>query len=318
MFLKSGIDALGLDDRTAEGRSKINRLKEGVISDLIDRALIEAEARRRNLSPSDVALSKAYQKAVSEMGGEASYRAYLSENGLTDDEFRQMTLQETYGELLRDSLNKDVAVSEDEIRDFYEKEKTNTSLADLFNQPERVSARHILVSARPSEIASEIQWKEKQKFTKTEIDRRVAREITARRARAEAILAKVRSGADFDRLAQEYSDDAATKNRGGDLGSFKRNSHVAQFDDVAFALKEGETSGVVQTEYGFHIIKVIEHQPARLRTLGEARPATQQELLARKQAAHLRAWLEARRREGDIRIEPVYRTQQHEALGRSR
>jgi parvulin-like peptidyl-prolyl isomerase len=312
-YVKNGIDSLSLDERTAEGRAKIDRLKEGVVSDLIDRALIEAECRRRKLVPEEGAFKQAYEKAVAEMGGERPYRAYLSESGLNDAEFMQTTRQNVFGELLRNELNKEVSVNDAEIEDFYTRESRNPAFESLFNEQERVTARHILVAARSSQIASDIQWKEK--MSKSDLDRRVAQEIASRRRRAEAILARVRTWSDFDRLAKEYSDDPATRERGGNLGSFTRNTHTTPFDEAAFSLKAGQVSRVVETEYGFHIIKVTEHPPVRLRTLGEARSPIHEHLLARKQAAHLNAWLERRRREADIQINSAYRFGQLQAAG---
>ena len=313
MYLKNGIDSLSLDERTAEGRAKIDRLKEGVVSDLIDRALIEAECRRRKLVSEEGAFKQAYEWAVAEMGGERPYRAYLSENNLTDEEFKQTTRQNVYGELLRSELDKEVSLNDAEVADFYEREWHNSAFEKLFNEPERVSARHILIAARTSQVASDIQWKEK--LSKSDLDRRVAREMAARRRRAEAILARVRSGGDFARVAKEYSDDPATRDRGGDLGSFTRNTHTSPFDEAAFRLKAGQTSGVVETEYGFHIIKVTAHSPARLRALDEARLAIHEHLLAHKRAAHLKAWLEGERREADIQINPAYRFGELQAAG---
>lgn len=313
MYVKNGIDSLSLDERTVEGRAKIDRLKEGVVSDLIDRALIEAECRRRKLVSPDDVFKQAYEKAVAEMGGERPYRTYLSENNLTDEEFRQTTRQNVYGEALRNELNKEVSVNDVEAADFYARESHNRALERLFNQQERVSARHILIAARNSQIASDIQWKEK--VSKSDLDRRVTSEIAARRRRAEAILARARAGVEFDRLAKEYSDDVATSARGGDLGSFTFNTHTTPFDEAAFGLNAGQLSGIVETDYGFHIIKVTEHTPARLRTFDESRSEIREHLLARKQAAHLRAWLDSRRREADIQINPAYRFGQLQAVG---
>jgi parvulin-like peptidyl-prolyl isomerase len=304
MYLKNDIDSLVLDGRTPEGKAQIERLKEGIVADLVDRALIEAECRRRHLTASDTAFAEAYQKAVSEFGSERAYRSYLSENNLTDEEFRLTTRQNVYGELLRNELDKEVSVNDAEIADFYARESHNPAFEKLFNEQERVTARHILVAARASQIASDIQG---EKLIKSELDRRVAREIAARHSRAEAILARARAGSDFGRLAKEYSDDFATRERGGDLGSFTRNTHTAPFDEAAFGVKAGQISPIVETEYGFHIIKVIAHSMARLRTLNESRSAIQEDLLGRKRAAHLRAWLEGRRREADIRLDPAYR-----------
>jgi parvulin-like peptidyl-prolyl isomerase len=304
MYLKNDIDSLVLDGRTPEGNAKIERLKEGIVSDLVDRALIEAECRRRHLSASDATFAEAYQKATGEFGSERAYRSYLAENKLTDEEFRQTTRQNVYGELLRNELDKEVSVDDAEIADFYTRESHSPAFEKLFNEQERVSARHILVAARSSQIASDILATER--LIKKDLDRRVAQEIAARRRRAEAILARARTG-DFGRLAKEQSDDFATRDRGGDLGSFTRNTHTTPFDEAAFSLKSGEVSGLVETEYGFHIIKVTEHSPARLQTLGESRSAIREHLLARKQAAHLRAWLEGRRREAEIQINALYR-----------
>jgi len=308
MYLKNDIDSLVLDSRTPEGKAKIERLKEGIVSDLVDRALIEAECRRRDLTASDAAFAEAYQKAIGEFGSERAYRSYLSKNNLSDEEFRLTTTQNVYGELLRNELDKEVRVNDAEIADFYSRESHNRAFEKLFNEQERVSARHILVAARSSQIASDIQGAEK--LSKSDLDRRVTQEIAARRRRAEAILVRARTGGDFGRLAKEYSDDFATRDRGGDLGSFTRDTHTTPFDEAAFRLKSGQVGGIVETEYGFHIIKVTEHSPARLRTLSESRSEIQEHLLAHKRAAHLRAWLEARRREADIRLDPAYRLSQ--------
>jgi parvulin-like peptidyl-prolyl isomerase len=104
---------------------------------------------------------------------------------------------------------------------------------------EEVSARHILVmhtgsKARPPGVT---------------------RSREEARARAQECLVKLRAGGDFSELAREFSDDPGTLDRGGDLGSFRRESMVEAFSKAAFALQVGEVSEVVETPYGFHIIK---------------------------------------------------------------
>jgi parvulin-like peptidyl-prolyl isomerase len=312
MYLRNGIDALGLSDKTDEGRGKIELLKEGIVSELIDRALIEAEVARRRLPISDKALTQQYEKTVAQMGGRDGYRAYLAEHGLTDEEFRQTIAQEIYGQLLQAELNKEVSVNELEIQEFYNKERNNPRLGDLFNDPERVHARHILIDARRSQIARDIE--SAAPISKPEVEQRVAGEMAKRRNLAAALLERLRLGGDFQRLALEYSDDPGTRSRGGDLGLFRHNAHTVRFDDAAFALKPGRLSDIVETEYGYHIIQVTEHLRERLRTLDETRSAIHEQLLARKQAANLRAWLETRRSEANIQIDPVYRVGQLHAI----
>src|SRR5437588_1422641 len=131
MYLKNGIEALGLSDKTDEGRRKIELLKEGIISELIDRRLIDSEVSRRNLLVPEKSLAAAYEKSVAEMGGEENYSRYLSEHALTDEEFRQTVSDEVESQLLREELNKEVSVTESEVTDFFNTQKNNSSLADI-------------------------------------------------------------------------------------------------------------------------------------------------------------------------------------------
>jgi parvulin-like peptidyl-prolyl isomerase len=314
MYLKNGVAALGLTDKSDEGRKKIEALKEGIIAELIDRALIEAEARRRDLSISEERFDKTYKARVAEMGGDELYRAYLADSGVNDEEFRQIVRGEIYGEMLQQELGKEVSVAQSEEQEFYDKEKANPKFENLFKEAERVRASHILINARRSQIASEIR--SKANLDKAATDAKVAEEMNRRRARASAILAKAKAGADFAALARENSDDPGSRDRGGDLGLFTRNTHTAKFDESAFAMKPGQVSGVIETEYGYHIIKVAEHKPERVRSFDEVRASIEQQVRARKLAEHLTRWLEARRREAAINVTPFYRVGQFQANGK--
>lgn len=88
---------------------------------------------------------------------------------------------------------------------------------------------------------------------------------------AESVLAKVNAGGDFAALARQYSEDEGSKDRGGDLDFFARGAMVKEFEDAAWAMKPGETSGLVKTPYGYHIIRVTDHRDATTRTLEEVR-----------------------------------------------
>lgn len=101
-----------------------------------------------------------------------------------------------------------------------------------------VSARHILVSYEGAERSS------------------ATRSQGEARTRAEEILAMIKSGKTVEELAPEYSDDAGSKDKGGDLGQFEKGVMTAKFEEAAFALNVGETSEIVETDFGFHIINV--------------------------------------------------------------
>jgi peptidyl-prolyl cis-trans isomerase D len=124
------------------------------------------------------------------------------------------------------------------------------NLNTQFTHPEQVRARHILIALPPD--ASPAQQ-------------------AAAKARAEEVLQKVKSGGDFAKLAQQYSDDPGTKDRGGELGYFARGEMVKPFEDAAFKLSPGQLT-VIRSPYGYHVLQLEEIKKARQETLEEARP----------------------------------------------
>jgi peptidyl-prolyl cis-trans isomerase D len=108
-------------------------------------------------------------------------------------------------------------------------------------------------------------------------------QVSKTRGEAEKVLAEARKkGADFAELAKKYSQDAASVQKGGDLGLFNREKMVPAFGDAAFSMKAGEISDLVRTPFGFHIIKVEEVQPEKTTSLDEARPEIEMTLKKEK------------------------------------
>jgi len=164
-----------------------------------------------------------------------------------------------------DSYMKDVQVTSDEIADYYNENQAQ------YEQEAEVKARHILF--RVNEKAPE-------------------EEVAKVEAEAQKVLAEAKSkGADFTELVKKYSQ-APDAEKGGDLGYFTRDRMVPAFAEAAFALKAGEVSEVVRTQYGFHIIKVEDVRPARTIPLEEAR--SEIELNLKRQRAKDIAYEKAR------------------------
>jgi peptidyl-prolyl cis-trans isomerase D len=122
-----------------------------------------------------------------------------------------------------------------------------------FQTPEQVRASHILLNTGGKDEA-------------------------AVRKQAEEILAQVKAGSDFAALARKYSEDPGTKDKGGDLDFFPRGQMVPEFEKIAFSLPPGQISDLVKSQFGIHIIKVVEKRPAVTRSLEEARAQIQQML----------------------------------------
>ena len=134
--------------------------------------------------------------------------------------------------------------SEKEISDYY-----NRNLKSRFTHPDQVSARHILI------IVPEGATEE---------------EKASSRAKAEDVLKQLKSGGDFAKLAEKYSQDPSTRLKGGDLGAFARGQMIKPFEDAAFKMKPGEV-GIVETRFGYHVVRVDAVIPAHTDTLAQAR-----------------------------------------------
>ncbi|HET6890868.1 MAG TPA: peptidylprolyl isomerase [Pyrinomonadaceae bacterium] len=301
MYLKNGQEALGLDPNTDEGRSKLDQLREGIVSDLIDRMLIAEEAERRGLSITAEQMAEAEQRAIAELGGDQKYDSYLASHRMSRDQYREVVRMQVYGQMLRNELNKGLTVSDNEIKAYYKARQHEPR----FQRPERVTAAHILIAARPNLI--EKQLAQSKNLSGEALASAVREEMAARRRRAEELRTKTAAGVDFAALAREASDDPGTKARGGDLGTFARDSHPRAFDDVAFSLQPGKVSAVVQTEYGFHIIKVSAYERARTETLAEATPEIRSILMEMREAERLAEWLKNARRRASVRINEPFR-----------
>lgn len=149
--------------------------------------------------------------------------------------------------LLQEYMNNKIASlkkpGDKEIEAYYRDHKADFIVAPM------VKARHILIRTDPK--------------MKPE-------EVNAARSKAEGVLKEIAAGADFTQLVAKYSEDEGSRSQNGDLGFFTRDQMVPEFSDAAFNLKKGEVSKVVQTPFGFHIIKVDDVAPEKQMELKDA------------------------------------------------
>lgn len=143
----------------------------------------------------------------------------------------------------RAKVSDSIAVSDDQLHAAY------NSNIDSFRTPERVQVRHILLTTT---------GKSKE-------------EVAEIRKKAEDLLRQLKAGADFAELAKKNSQDPGSAVNGGDLGWIVKGQTVKSFEAAAFSLKPKELSGIITTEYGFHIIQVMDHQAAHVRSFDEVK-----------------------------------------------
>lgn len=174
-----------------------------------------------------------------------------------------------------DPQNVNVDVAPKELDTFLADEAKKKKVEDYYSnnerqyqKPEEVSARHILISFKGARNATG----EGAKRSKADAKKK-----------AEEVLAKVKApGANFVEIAKKETDEAAGKGSGGSLGWFSRDAMVKPFSDAAFALKQGEISGVVESPFGFHIIKHEGHKPANNKTLADVQRDIAKDLIAKE------------------------------------
>jgi len=147
-------------------------------------------------------------------------------------DFRKQIQDRFRIDLLRQKRFGDVKISRREVEEFYK--QYSDSLGTI---PPTVDISHILLQVNPSDESLQEAY-----------------------AKAMEIKKKLDEGADFAKLAEEYSEDPGSASRGGDLGFVSRGDLVKEFEEVAFALDEGEISDIVQSQFGFHIIQLLERQ----------------------------------------------------------
>lgn len=152
-----------------------------------------------------------------------------------------------------DLVKAQVKIDDGELRQYYSQHIND------YKVPDRVNVAHILLKTTGKTPA----------------------EVTLIEKTAQDVLDQIHKGANFNDLAKKYSEDSSASN-GGNLGWIVRKQTVQNFEDTAFALKPGEVSGLVKTEYGIHIIKVLEKQTAHLQTFDDVKNDIRQTLEKQK------------------------------------
>jgi peptidyl-prolyl cis-trans isomerase SurA len=228
-----------LQNRVRPDSTLALQVRKEILDRLIDEKVIVQEARRQNVVVAEPEVDKQVAQAIADvkqrLGGPEAYRAELSKEQITEADLREryrgeIRRQMLANQLLRKQLDLKLEVSPAEAETYLRAHPDQIPK----RAPEvRVAVIQIPVEAEPAAKA-------------------------AAKARAQAALARVQKGESFARVAQEVSEDPATRNSGGDLGFFSRGQLDSTFEAAAFALKPGQTSGVVETFFGFHVIRVEE------------------------------------------------------------
>ncbi len=258
------------------------QFKAQLVEGMIMRRLIEQQLATQNYEVKPAEIDAKIEEMKEELafanemapGTYGTLEELTSQMGLTEDQLRESVRQSIELERLVRAKYAYKEATQEEARAYY---KEN---AEEFKQPEQVRASHILI--RVDEGAEGAEW-------------------TKAKKQVEALRDQIKGGADFAELAKAHSEDSSSK-FGGDLGFFVRESMVPEFEEAAFALKDGELSQPVRTHLGWHLIKRTGHREAGPTPFDTIETQLVRFLTAQRYQVALRSFLEELRTSASVEL----------------
>ncbi len=242
----------GIDLKSKDGEKQQAEITRIVLDQMIDQRLIMQVARSRGAVATDAQIDAQIQEIKRNFSSDDEFQNALAQRGLSITALRDRLRINVTIRNLLPQIAK-ASVTDAEVDAYFRDHRKE------FDRPEQVHARHIL-------LQSEVE--------------------------AKFVLAKLQRGEPFEALARQYSTDPGSKEQGGDLGFVNRGATVPEFDQLAFTMQPGQTSGIVHSKFGYHIIQVLEHKVAQPAKLDDTvRKQIREQLLSKKQEGAFGEWL---------------------------
>jgi len=244
--------------------AQLKTIRMEVLNNLINRELLNQESKKQKIAVTDEQVNDRLSKIKQRFKGDAEFKEMLTKMKFTEPQIKIQLKEDLAIQTLIDKqVVEKITVTEQDAQAYYD------THPEAFKQPEQLKASHILVKVDPKDDPAK----------KAELLKKI-----------ESVQEKLKSGGDFAALAKEFSD-CPSKEKGGDLGYFAKGQMVKPFEDAALALKPGETSGIVETQFGYHIIKLVEIKPEGIMPYAEVKDQLSQYLKQEKIKAELDSYL---------------------------
>ncbi len=217
----------------------LKMVEQNILDQMITLQLLKAKATEADRAAGKGVAEKRFAAAKERLGSDDAVKMRLKAEGLTEEQLvGKWTDQATAEAVVKRELK--VNITDGDVKKYYDDNPAR------FEQPESVRASHILFSTR--DVATQQELSEDKK--------------AAKRKQAEEVLKRARDGEDFAKLVKEFSEDPGSKDNGGEY-TFPRGRMVPEFEAAAFALSPGQIADIVTTQFGYHIIKLLEKIPAK-------------------------------------------------------
>lgn len=252
---------------------RLAKIRQNILNRLIEETLLSQEIKKQEIEVTEEELSAEFDRYKARFKSEQQFENYLKHGRTGIDEIKKRLKQSTALAKLLTKLGK-LEVLDEDVKKAYE-----TGIK-MYTEPEQMHAKHILVKV--AENADD-------------------EKVKAARKRVKEAMKKLKGGTAFETVAKEYSDDAMSREKGGDLGFFRKGVMVPKFEEAAFALKKGQvTKKPVRTPFGFHIIKALEHKAKRVKPLDEVKEQIQASLKNRNTFKARRELVEKLKKEAKV------------------
>jgi peptidyl-prolyl cis-trans isomerase SurA len=267
--------------RGAELENKLKEMRLSAIKDLIDRQLILQEFKKLQAKgaaiPEYIVDDRIQAIIRQEFGGDrAAFVRTLQAQGYTLTQFKEIEKEKIVIQAMRQQkVDNNFVISPTQIQAYYEKNK------HAYATPEQVKLRMIVIREGSSGDIPD---------------------IGSKRELAEEIREKVAKGAEFDRMAEMYSEDETTQQAGGDWGWIERNTLNEKLTNVAFSLRPGEVSPVIAIDNTYYIVMVEAKRNATTKPIGDVRDEIEKNLIQEERTKAQQRWLDTLRQKAYIKI----------------
>jgi peptidyl-prolyl cis-trans isomerase C len=217
--------------------ARLALIKKDILENLIDQELLYQESQKQGIAITDQAIDDQLAGIKKRFPSEEEFIKALSRMQISQADVKaQIRRGIAIKELMDKEIIERIVITDEETKNYYDDNPKR------FKEAEQVKASHIIIRVKATA----------EEKTKAEA-----------RQKIEAVQHKIKAGQDFAALAKEYSDGPSGA-KGGDLGYFKRGQMVPAFEDAAFVLEPNQVSDIVETQFGYHLIKVYDKKPERM------------------------------------------------------
>ena len=273
------------------GRNLDAKQKSKLAGAIIDKEIVrelmyqEGQAKGSGVSPETV--EKELQTFKKSYESEEKFQEILKMRGLSEEELKKGIEVDLIAKNLLDNRVKGkVHVTDTQVKKFYEDKK------ESFKRPDSFRARHIFVAHIPYDVV--------KSTPREELSEKASEYRATAKKKIEEVFAKVKSGGNFEALAKQYSEDKGSADKGGDLDFIYKGVFDPQFDKAVAGLKIGETSDIVETEFGYHIIRLIETKPSDYAPFKDVEESIQKHLFMTDAQKLVGKYIDGLRKKADI------------------